>query len=50
MSVIDPAHYTNKAILFPRNNNSDHISEDVLNNSNREIKKLILPDFIDCDK
>jgi hypothetical protein len=48
VSVIDPTHYTNKAILFPRNNDSDHISEGVLSSSNREIKKL--PDFIDCDK
>jgi hypothetical protein len=31
MHVIDPTHYTNKEILFPRNNDADHINEEVLN-------------------
>lgn len=48
MTVIDLTYHTNKAILFPRNNDSDHISEGVYAALTEKLKKI--PDFIDCDK
>lgn len=40
LPVLDSTHYINVAVLSPRNTNADHISEQVLNSLDREVKIL----------
>jgi hypothetical protein len=49
LSAIDSAHYISKVILCPRHNDVHHISEDVLNSPDAQVKTCPSVHSVDCE-
>jgi hypothetical protein len=49
LSVIDSTHYISKVNLCPKNDNDHHISKDVFNSPDAQVKIYLSVHSVDCE-